>query len=263
MTTRPRAHGAFCWSDLATSDLAGARRFYGSLFGWQYQDMTMDDGSVYVIAALPSGDVCGLYAQMPEQTQAGERPCWTSYVTVDSVDATVTAAVAAGGALIFGPMDIPDTGRMATLADPQGAVFAIWQGDSAYAGAAEVGPLPGTVCWHELATTDLDAAERFYQPLFGWGMRIETATGAEYIEWLVDHQPVGGALAIGADWGDVPPHWLSYIAVADCDAAVTAAATAGGTILKAPFDIPQVGRSAVMLDPAGAAFAVIALTAAS
>jgi predicted enzyme related to lactoylglutathione lyase len=263
MTTEPHPHGAFCWSDLATGDLPGARAFYAALFGWQYQDMTMDDGNVYVIAALPSGDVCGLYAQMPEQMQAGERPCWTSYVIVNSVDATVTAAVAAGGALIFGPMVIPDTGRMATLADPQGAAFSIWQRDSVYRGAAATGPLPGTVCWHELATTDLDAAERFYQPLFGWGVRIETATGVEYVEWLVDHQPVGGALAIGADWGDIPPHWLCYISVADCDATVAAAATAGGGILKPPFDIPQVGRAAVLHDPAGAVFAVIALTTAS
>lgn len=263
MTTRPRAHGTFCWSNLATSDLAGARRFYGSLFGWRYQEMTMDDGTVYVIAALPSGDACGLSAQMPKQTQVGERPCWTSYITVDSVDATVTAAVAAGGALVFGPMDIPDMGRMATLSDPQGSVFAVWQSDSAYKGQAEVGPLPGTVCWHELATTDLDAAERFYQPLFGWGMRIETATGAEYVEWLVDHQPVGGALAIGADGSDVAPHWLCYIAVADCDATAAAATSSAGGILKPPFDIPHVGRAAVLHDPAGAAFAVIALTATS
>lgn len=257
MPLDPYPHGAFCWCDLATVDLAGARDFYTALFGWRYQDMTMDSGDVYVIADGPSGDVCGLYEQIPEQIQAGVPPCWTSYVAVNSVDETVAATVAGGGALLAGPFDIPETGRMATLADPQGASFSVWQRDSAYRGAAEAG-LPGTVCWHELATPDLDAAQRFYQPLFGWGVRLEMTGGLEYVEWLVDHQPVGGALTLPAACGSVPTHWLCYFTVADCDAAAAAAATARGGILKAPFDIPQIGRAAVLHDPAGAAFAIIA-----
>lgn len=109
---------AFCWSELTTNDIEGAKRFYSGLFGWG-----TDGSPEYTEWKVGDRVVGGMLPITPEM--AGVPPCWTTYFMVDDCDATAAAAAANGGSVFVEPRDIPDVGRFAVVADPQGAVFAV------------------------------------------------------------------------------------------------------------------------------------------
>ena len=108
--------------------------------------------------------------------------------------------------------------------------------------------------WNELMTRDAEAAKRFYGATLGWtfdGMSMETGT---YWVAKMGDTPVGGIFPMsGSDYDDVPEHWFAYIAVDDVDARLQKATAGGGQILREPFDVPGVGRIAIVEDPTGAA----------
>ena len=116
--------------------------------------------------------------------------------------------------------------------------------------------------WNELATSDPDAAASFYGAVVGWTMTKSPVPGDESQEYCVFHNAdgmVGGMMKMaGPMWEGIPPHWLSYITVEDVDGACEAAKANGGKVENGPFDIPTVGRMAVVTDPQGAAFALMA-----
>jgi predicted enzyme related to lactoylglutathione lyase len=263
MVEAPYLHGTFCWADLSTPDPAAAKSFYGTLFGWAFTDGEPGGGGAYTVCTLDGGAVSGLYALTAEQRDEGWPPSWSTYIAVDSVDRTTADIRAAGGQVLIEPLDIPQTGRMAVAIDPQGAAFCLWQRDSAQPGYSRLGLRPGVVCWNELATRDTQAAGAFYRQLFGWETRTSLAGDLPYVEFLRDGGPLAGMLPLSAIGDCAPPHWLIYFAVADCDLACETAAERGGTVLRGPFDVPDVGRIAVLKDSHGAVFATIALSAAA
>ena len=111
-------HGAFSWNELTTTDTKAALEFYKKLFGWNTELMHM--GSMdYTIVKAGERMVGGVMTSPP-----GAPVAWTSYVTVDNVDETVKLAESLGGKVCIPPTDIPDVGRFAVFADPQGAVIA-------------------------------------------------------------------------------------------------------------------------------------------
>lgn len=113
-------HGVFSWDELMTSDVEGAKDFYGKLFGWEWVEYPTDMGTYWVVKAA-GREIAGVMGLPP--MAKGMPPMWGSYVTVDDVDKTVEKAKEMGGSVIVGPRDIPDTGRFAVLQDPQGAVL--------------------------------------------------------------------------------------------------------------------------------------------
>ncbi len=249
-TTISHPAGSFCWIELSTSDAGSAKSFYTRLFGWTAVDNPMGDMGVYTMLQKGGRDVGALYQQMPEQQ--GIPPNWLSYIAVAGVDATVAQAQERGAQLLAGPFDVFDFGRMAVLADPQGAAFALWEAKS-HSGVG-VRDEVGSLCWNELQARDVDAAKKFYPPLFGWRMKESD----EYTEWHLGENAVGGMLVSQAPEG-VPSFWLPYFAVDDADATAAQANELGGNVLVPPMDIEHVGRFAVLTDPQGAAFAVIRL----
>lgn len=258
MATDAYDHGAFCWADLATSDADGAKTFYAAFFGWGREDRDMGGDGVYTLLDLNGQYVAGLMSLCEDEQNQGIPPHWNAYVAVDSCEETVRRAQDLGGTVLVAPFDIPDAGRMAVIRDPQGAVLALWQRDSAHAGAAKFGPVPGSVCWTELATTDAAAAEAFYTALFGWKSKDSSIPGVTYTEFVIGERPAAGMLQMTEEWGGAPPHWLVYFAITDCDHAAAQAGELGGAVIKEPFDIANVGRIAVLADPHGAVFAIIA-----
>ncbi len=260
-------HGLFCWADMATTDIAAAKSFYATLFGWTFTDNAVAPDMVYSIISVDGGAVGGLYPQPAAMQAAGIPPAWTPYISVDNLHGVVALVPAQGGSVVAPPCEVPDTGLMAAIADPQGAMVNLWSRDSAFTGAAHQGPKPGTVSWNELSTSDLDAAATFYSALFGWAIKQvpgpEPVAECIYVQFMLEGEPVGGLLPLSVSCPDVPPHWLVYFNVADCDDAVATATAHGGRTLKEPFDVPDVGRIAVLADPQGAAFAVIALEMAN
>lgn len=249
--------GTFCWIELATSDSAAAKNFYSQLFGWETEDHSMGPDAFYTMLRINGKEVGGLYELMPEMKAQGVPPHWLSYVSVTSADESAEKAKAAGGTLLKEPFDVFSIGRMAVVQDPTGGVFALWQaGETPGAGAYNI---PGTLCWNELGTNDTQKAGEFYSTLFGWTRETHQFGPMEYTMFQNGDRGAGGMFKITPEMGPIPPHWLVYIAVDDCDATVQKAAELGASVMKPPDDIPGVGRFAILTDPQGAGFAVIKL----
>jgi predicted enzyme related to lactoylglutathione lyase len=194
-------------------------------------------------------------------TGSAQRPGWNTYVSVTDAAATAALVADAGGQVLVPPIDVAGQGRMAMFADDQGAVIAAWQ-PAAFRGAGMVND-PGCACWNELACRDTAAAGRFYKRVFGWQAATSQMGPMTYSEWRLDDRPVGGMVHMDEDWpGGIPPRWMVYFAVADCDAAAARAEELGGQVRVPPTDVPS-GRFAVAGDQHGAEFTIIKLAAAS
>ena len=115
-----KQHGAFSWSELMTTDVDAAKKFYAELLGWELEEMNMGEMNYNVVKA--GGEGIGGIMAIPPQA-AGAPPNWGTYVTVDDVDATVKKAEGLGAKVIVPLMDIPEVGRLCTIQDPQGAMI--------------------------------------------------------------------------------------------------------------------------------------------
>lgn len=242
-------HGVPSWVDLTTPDVSRASDFYGALLGWECPEGPPEAGG-YRIAHLDGRTVAGIGPQMnPDAPTA-----WSTYVNVDSADATAERVEADGGRTLMAPMDVMDQGRLAVFADPTGGVFGVWQ-PGQHKGAQLVNE-PGAWCWSELLTTDVDAATTFYSAVFGWEPNV-VAGDMPYTMWQVSGRPVAGMMAkppmIPAE---VPSFWSAYFMVADLDRALETIRAGGGQVLTDPMDTPA-GRFAPAMDFAGATFSPI------
>ena len=247
--------GTFCWIELGTSDNEAAKSFYTQLFGWDYVDNPMGEHGVYTMLKLNGKDVGGLYKLMPDMVAQGVPPHWMSYVAVTSADETAEKAKAEGAQVMNGPFDVYTIGRMAVIQDPTGAVFSVWQGKD-HKGAGVTGQ-SGSLVWNELGTNDTDKAGQFYSNLFGWTRQSFPGPFDYTVFNNGGDRGVGGMYKITPEMGPIPPHWLVYFAVDDCDASVQKATELGAQVMKPAEDIPGVGRFAILIDPQGAAFALL------
>jgi len=241
--------GTFCWIELATSDAPAAKEFYTRLFGWTTRVIPMGESGDYIMLMKDGAEVGALYenTQMP--------PNWLSYVAVESADDAAKTARDLGANLMGDPFDVFDAGRMAVITDPQGATFAVWEAKKHI--GLKVWGEDNTLVWNELATTDEDAASSFYTSLFGWRAKTGDHADFRYTEFHVGERAIGGMYKLKPEMEGVPPHWIPYIAVPDCDATIASAQSFGGSVMMPPMDIPGVGRFSVIKDPQGAALAII------
>lgn len=260
-------HGLFSWADISSPDPAAGSAFYAALFGWQAEDQHDPDGNyIYTMFSQDGKSTAGMGPQPAEVAEHGMPPTWNSYITVDSVDATIAKWTGAGGSVLMPPMDVMTSGRMAFVADPEGAVCALWQaGDHV---GAEVFNQPGAISWNELNTRDAEAAKKFYGEVLGWEFEAFAGEGPTY--WLIklpskeqgdplsDDDYNGGILTMDESFpAEVPANWLLYVSVADTDAAVNKVTELGGNVVAPAMDTAA-GRIAVIADPQGGALAVIA-----
>jgi predicted enzyme related to lactoylglutathione lyase len=186
----------------------------------------------------------------------GQPAVWSTYVATDDADAAVARAKDAGGQAIVEPMDVMDAGRMAFVTHPAAGAVGVWQ-PGRHTGAELVNE-PGALSWNQLHTRDKDAAAAFYGEVFGWtpqdfgGMAVFNL-GENGIGGLADMPP--------GTPDEVPPFWMTVFGTDDTDAAAAKAAELGGQVASPPFDIPDVGRFAVLADPQGVFFGVISFPA--
>lgn len=250
--------GAFCWIELGTSDAAGAKAFYDGLFGWTATDMPVGPDMTYSMMRLGGGDVAGLYLMGPGMQ--GVPPNWLSYIAVEDADVAARKITANGGKLVKEPFDVMEVGRMAVATDPTGAVFAIWQAKQHHGFA--VAKEAGAPTWHELSTSNVDKAGKFYIDTFGWTAKpfdmgpmgtytlFSTASAAD------DAPGLGGMITMPPATRNVPSHWLAYFQVDDIDAETKKAVDLGGTVVVPPREIPNIGKMSIVRDPQGATFAL-------
>jgi predicted enzyme related to lactoylglutathione lyase len=249
----PNILGKWLWHDLMTTDTSAAKEFYRKAVGWPSQPWDQDPSYTFVLG--PQGPVAGLMG-MPPDAPAGTPPFWSLYIGTPDLGATVAVAQRLGAKLCKEATEIPTIGRFAILTDPQGAAFTLFTpfDDSAPSNAP---PPIGDFSWHELATTDFEAAFRFYSELFGWQEmeRMDMGPNGIYFIFGWDGEQRGGMYNQPPGMPG-PPNWLSYASVANTDASVARAKAAGGRVINGPMDVPGEGRVAIMMDPQGAVFAV-------
>jgi predicted enzyme related to lactoylglutathione lyase len=264
--------GVPCWIDTSQPDPAAAAEFYGSLFGWELEDvMPPEAGSHYFMARIRGLDV-GAVGSIPEG--APQVATWNTYIWVDSADETAAKVRDAGGSVVMEPFDVMDAGRMAVVTDPEGAMFMLWQANQNK--GSQVVNEHGTNNFNNLNTRDLDGARAFYGAVFGWET-LDLDRGAvmwrlpgygDHLEELTPglrkgmeemgaprgfEDVVAGINLIPADQPDTPAQWGLTFAVDDADEIAAKATELGATVLVPPFDAPWV-RMAVIADPQGATF---------
>jgi len=246
-------NGEPTWQDQSSADADKAAEFYSGLFGWEApppEDPEQFGG--YRNALLNGKKVAGLTPQF----QPGPA-YWAVYVNVDSAAEVSSRVTENGGQVVVEPMEIGDFGSMAVYMDPTGAAFGVWQ-PGTHKGA-EVRNEPGSVCWYELVTSDVDAAGAFYGAVFGWTAQAHgPATGpGGYTELKLADRTFGGMMAKPPMMpAQVPSHWAVYFAVDNTDAAAAKVTELGGRVMMGPTDIPP-GRFAVCADPTGATFNIL------
>jgi predicted enzyme related to lactoylglutathione lyase len=263
--------GVPCWVDTSQPDPQAATDFYGGLFGWEFENVMPPgtDGEYFI------GRIRGLDAAAVGSVPEGMPPVamWNTYVWVASADETAAKARDAGGSVVMEPFDIPGSGRMAVIADPEGAVFCVWQA-AEHKGARVVNE-HGSVNFNGLHTRDVEGARSFYGSVFGWTTLAlpagEMWTQPGYGDHLERDNPglrkqiaemggpegfedvVASINPIRDDQPDTPAHWSVTFAVDDADAAAARATELGGKVITPPLDVPW-SRMTVIADPQGATF---------
>ena len=245
-------HGRFVWHELMTPETAGAHDFYSRVLGWKTQPWDQDPS--YSMFAGPSGPLGGSVSE-PTGT-----PRWLPYVGTSDIAQTVERAEALGGRVLENVKTMPNGGKYARLADPQGAAFGVYWSEARPGG--ETAPKRGEFSWHELVTTDYKAGLDFYAALFGWERIDEHDMGplGTYLIFGRDGVPKGGMFNKPPDMAG-PPAWLGYVRVKDVNRVVTKVKAARGSLVHGPMEVPGGDWIAQFLDPYGAMFAVHAVAA--
>jgi predicted enzyme related to lactoylglutathione lyase len=235
------ATGRFVWHEHVSDDPKQAQAFYTQLFGWQVE--TWKSGEIEYPMINANGANHGGFGNRME----GAPPThWLGHVAVTSVDETIEKVQAAGGQIVFGPIDMKEVGRFAIIVDPQGSFVSAFQPEGE-------GPAQGGVfVWDELGSQDVDGAERFYGAVFGWATKD---MGAEYGGYRIfgsGETQIGGLMKMPDP--SLPSQWVPYVYADDIDATAARAKELGASVVVEPMDVPSVGRIAVVVDPQGATF---------
>ncbi|MFD3512038.1 VOC family protein [Streptomyces sp. NPDC058657] len=261
------AEGVPCWIDATLPDVEAGKRFYGALFGWSFEDPADKEYGYYTQAYSGEGEGRKNVAALAPKSDGRMPTAWGVYFATPDAVALVARAKRAGGQIIMDAMQVGPFGTMAQIADPGGAVFGVWQAGThpGFEKTAE----PGSFCWTEayVREPDKERVDAFYESVLGFrGTDLSEESGeADYLVWSPagsdpgdEKAMIGGRSVIrGAFPAEMPPHFLSYFAVEDCDRTAAEVRRLGGRVTHPPFDIPY-GRMAIAADDQGAVFAVLA-----
>ena len=263
--------GVPCWVDTNQPEPQAAAAFYGGLFGWAVED-SMPPGSDghYFMGRIDGRDAAAI-SSIPSGAPA--MAMWNTYIWVDDVDGSVAKVRDAGGTVVSEPFDVMDAGRMAVVADPEGAPFCLWQAGQ-HKGSTVVNE-HGALNFNGLATRDVERAQDFYGAVFGWevlslaaglmwtlpgyGAHLEESTPGLRAQMEQMGAPAGfidvvAALRpIGPDDGATPAHWDVTFGVDDAEAVAVRAKELGANVVSGPLDAPWT-RVVVIEDPQGAMF---------
>lgn len=242
--------GTPSWVDLTTIDLDAAKAFYGGVFDWEFDTGPEEYG--YYTSCKKDGRMVA--AIMPRQPGTDSPQRWNTYLATDDIDATVQAATGSGATVTFGPMEVPEQGKVAYLIDPTGADIALWQG-TGFNGAEMVNE-PDSLSWNELHTPNADEADEFYGKLFPYTFE-QIPGGMNYALVKLGDDMVGGRFHSESE----PANWLVYFAVADADESARKVVEHGGKVIRELEDTPY-GRMGTFEDPTGAQFALSKLPSA-
>ncbi len=238
--------GRFVWRELVVKNQTKASAFYEKVFGWNATTAEMGGGYRYTLLKNGDKDVGGLVAPPADRDVPAN---WLTYITVDDVDAVAARVPSLGGSIVMAPYDVPSIGRVAIVADPQGAKFAAFQ--SLTPGATDTAPATHSFCWSQIVAKNVDAVVPFYTSLFGW---TPSPMGEGQVLFSRGEEQVGSAMQ-SADTTK-PTQWLNYVAVDSLAASTKKAQAAGAELVYGPVAVPAMGSFAVLADPTGAPIAL-------
>lgn len=246
-TTEPLL-GKVIWNDLITEDVDAARRFYGGLFGWTFEDATGPGRRGYALARHGDIYVGGLVPV--EARPDGKRLSrWLPYLSVQDVDTALAGGVANGGTVAVAARNI-NLGRVAAMVDPEGAVIGLARSNIGDPDDNTTKAAPGRAVWHELLSNDNAKAAAFYAATVGYEVRDIERRGGTYS--LLGKAGVDRAGILRNPAEDWDPVWLTYFAVQDVAAAARMAEELGGKVLVPVSPELRNGSMAVVADPSGA-----------
>ena len=259
--TGPNPTGDFIWYELMTPDPEGAKAFYDAVVGWDVAESHAEFNGYRMIRTGDGGFAGGLLPITDDMRQNGARPVWLGYLNVSDVDAKIAEIDAAGGKTLMGPTDIPNVGRIAMVADPQGVAFYIMkpippEGMEGQPSTVFSPTDRGRCSWNELSTTDPAAARQFYGDHFGWTTENFMPMGEHGEYRFVDHHGLTLG-AIAGTMGEQPPHWRYYFRVPSVSAAKQTAESGGGKVIMGPMEVPGGDHIVIGMDPQGAEFALV------
>jgi predicted enzyme related to lactoylglutathione lyase len=244
----------FIWHDLMTSDVEGAKKFYGEVVGWTFETQMPE----YSVASTNGSGMAGIMAT-PENLK-DMPPFWSGYIYVTDVDETCAKIRKLGGKIHREPWNVPHVARMAVVGDPTGANFNIMQPFPRESGGLPLSSAMGAVGWNEAHVGDLVVAWEFYTTMFGWTKGTVMAMGAmgDYVLFQIDGKDVGGMMK---KQQMLPmPMWLYYFNVDGIDAAMERITKAGGKIAMGPHQVPGGNWIVSAFDPQGANFNLLSTT---
>jgi predicted enzyme related to lactoylglutathione lyase len=257
----PNPAGDFIWYELMTPDPDGAKAFYDAVVGWTIDPTSSFPNGYRMIGRSDGKSAGGILPLSSEMAEHGARPTWLGYINVDDVDQATASIEQAGGRTHIAPTDIPNVGRIAMVADPQGAPFYVMKptppADDPDARSDVFSPdSEQRVGWNELQTSDVDAARRFYAAQFGWesGEFMDMGEMGQYR--FFDHHGLRLGAVFNASNGQ-PSHFRYYIRVPSISAATKTAQENGGTIHMGPHQVPTGDWIVIGSDPQGAEFALV------
>ena len=248
-------HGDFIWYELMTRDPAAAKHFYDPVAGWTIEPQPSGEMD-YRMIDTGDGLVGGTLTLTKDMTDHGARPTWLGYIGVDDVDATIARIEAKGGKVLMPANDLPDIGRIAMVADPQGNPFYIMRGSVDQVSTSFAPDKPGHTAWNELRTSDLDAAKAFYTDVFRWTLGDVMPMGEMGDYQFVDH----GGRMIGAMMKappGAPGGWGFAFHNRDVDTAVERIRELGGKVDQGPMEVPGDQRAVMATDPEGVPFMLV------
>jgi predicted enzyme related to lactoylglutathione lyase len=250
---RASYHGRFLWYDLLAAEPKTAIDFYTNVAGWGSEKW--QGPMPYTLWTLGDSQIGGVIQLPREALSAGTSPNWLAYVGVTNIEESLTEARELGAKVLKDMEEVPTVGKFAVIQDPQGAAIAIYTpfGEvSEYSGYANIGEFS----WHELATTDLDAAWEFYARLFNWNKTEAMDMGEMGIYQMYGR----GEHTLGGIFQKPPQMpvcmWLYYVFVENVKETVVKIKEAGGQVLNGPTEVPGGDLIAQCLDSQGAAFAI-------
>ena len=248
--------GKFVWYELMTNDMKAAQDFYTAVVGWSAKDAGMP-GMAYTLLSAGGTQVAGVMGMPGANGSAQMPPSWSGYVAVDDVDASTAEAKRAGATVLREPTDIPNVGRFSFIADPQGAMIALFRGTSAAPPPQPAPSTPGLIGWRELHAADWEAAWDFYAKLFGWqkDQAMDMGPMGTYQIFKNGSEMLGGMMTKAAV--EPHPHWLYYMNVDAIDAAGVRVTKGGGQVLFGPSEVPGGSWILQCRDPQGGVFALV------
>lgn len=243
------ANGRWVWHEVMTTNMSTGSEYYRSLFGWAADEMDMG-GTPYLMFKAGENSVAGM---MP--VQGGAPSCWMNYLAVPDIDAAAAKVPSLGGKLLMPVFDIPNIGRAGMVQDPDGGVFALFEGAEGGGEGRDWSAPPAmhSVCWVEHMAKDPAKVVAFYTDLIGW---TSVPMGPDMTVFKQGEAMVASVRALPPEAAGAPAHWMTYVLVDDVATSQRKAEALGGVTMKGETEIPGMGKFAIVQDPTGAVFAL-------